>query len=163
MYYLHRVRALWDGDDTLFNRVRDYIPVNMHEWMNYFKSKWVKFICACNLFKINDLQGRDKLSIDIAKINFILNVKFRKPMMNSSNISIRISSQGFDRELAPLNFPCGLILFYSSPQSGKPTYLLITLLNSCKKCFVYDVIRTRDLRFRKPLLYPTELRGHKTS
>ena len=77
-----------------------------------------------------------KLSLDIAKNNFILNVKFRKPMMNNLNISIRISSQGFDRELAPLNFTCGLILLYSSLTAGKPAYLLITLLNSCKKCFV---------------------------
>jgi len=97
------------------------------------------------------------MDVDIAKNNFILNVKFRKPMMNNLNISIRISSQGFDRELAPLNFPCGLILFYSSPQSGKPTYLLITLLNSCKKCFVSRDVFTQNLRNRNPTFYPFEL------
>ena len=80
--------------------------------------------------------------------------------MKKLSRSFRVSSQGLGRELAPLNFPCGLILFYNYPTLGKFTYLLITLLNSCKKCFAFDVIRTRDLRFRKPLLYPAELRGH---
>ncbi len=100
------------------------------------------------------------MSLDFATYVFILNVKFRKPMMNNLNFMIRISSQGFDRELAPLNFPCGLILFYSSPQSGKPTYLLITLLNSCKKCFISERSRTPNLLIRSQTLYPIELRAH---
>ena len=144
----------------MFNRVIDYIPSNMHEWINYFKSKWLKFICACNLFKINDLQGRDKLSVDIANNNFILMLKFRKPMMIELNMSVRISSQDFYRELAPLNFTCGLILFYSSPPVEKPTYLLITLLNSCEKCFVSRDVFTQNLRNRNPTFYPVELWAH---
>ena len=110
--------------------------------MNYFKSERLIFICVWNSFKINDLQGRDKFSLDFAIINFISIMKFRKPMINNLNICIRISSQGFDSEWAPLNLPCGLILFYSSQPAEKPTYLFITLLNSCKKCFVFERIRT---------------------
>ena len=49
----------------------------MHEWIIRFKSEGLKFICVCNLFKINYLQGRDKLSLDIATYNFILIVEFK--------------------------------------------------------------------------------------
>ena len=49
----------------------------MNKWFYYFKSKRLKFICVCNPFKINDLQGRDKLSLDFAKNNFILIVEFK--------------------------------------------------------------------------------------
>ncbi len=121
----------------------------------------VKKICACNLFKINDLQGRDKLSVDIATYIFILMLKFRKPMMIELNMIVRISSQDFYRELAPSNFTCGLILFYSYPQAGKPTYLLITLLNSCEKCFVSRDVFTQNLRNRNPTFYPVELWAQK--
>jgi len=36
-----------------------------------------KKIYHCNLLEINDLQGRDKLSVDIANNNFILTVGFK--------------------------------------------------------------------------------------
>ena len=41
---------------------------------------------ACNLFKINDLQGRDKLSVDIVKNNFILIVGFKMMRDNKMNL-----------------------------------------------------------------------------
>ena len=115
---------------------------------------------VCNSFKINYLQGRDKLSLDIARNNSILNVKFGKPMKNNVNNNFRISSQDFDRDLAPLNFTCGLILLYSSPIARKPTYLLTTLLNSNKKCLLFKRIRTSNLRNRNPTFYPVELWAH---
>ena len=62
-----------------------------------------------------------------------------------NNLNIRISSWGLGRELASLNFPCGLILLYSSPPAEKPAYLLITLLKGCKKCFVSSDVFTQYL------------------
>ena len=111
----------------------------------------------CNSLIINNLQVCDKLSLDIAKNNFILISKFRKPMMKKLCRSFRVSSQGLGRELAPLNFPCGLILFYNYPTLGKFTYLLITLLNTCKKCFDSSEFPTSNLRNRNPTFCPVEL------
>ena len=52
------------------------------------------------------------------------------------------------------------------PLGEPPTYGLVRPYgakrrNRYSKLCTHDVIRTRDLRFRKPLLYPTELRGLK--
>ncbi len=45
-----------------------------------------KKIYHYNLFKINDLQGRDKLSLDFANNNFILIVGFKMMRDNKMNL-----------------------------------------------------------------------------
>jgi len=66
----------------------------MQNGINYFKSKRLKFICVCNPFKINYLQRRDKLSLDITVKNVLLVVGFSKVRLNNE-IKLRKPEQSF--------------------------------------------------------------------
>ena len=68
-----------------------------------------KKIYHCKLFKINDLQGRDKLSVDIATYNFILILGFNKVRLNNE-INLRKPERSYGN-LPSLNLPLGLFSF----------------------------------------------------